>query len=127
MKEAYRKWLMSNNQRQSKELNQLSAWKRSKELMVMSKTDIRVVVGLLTGHSPLKRHLSLMGVINDPTCRGCQETEETSSHILCECDYFSAQRFEYLGRHIIEPWELSNIPAKLLKKFISATGLLITK
>jgi len=36
------------------------------------------------GHSQLNRHLSVMGIINDPTCN-CEEGLETAAHVLREC------------------------------------------
>jgi hypothetical protein len=42
--------------------------------------------GLLTGHNTLRRHLYIMGLSNNPTCKKCGTEEETSVHILCECE-----------------------------------------
>ncbi len=80
-------------------------------------------IGLLTGHCRLNRHLSIMGVVGDPLCRRCRSVEETSAHVLCECEELSAYRFEHLGRHLIEPWELRDIPVRCLLNFVSAVGL----
>ena len=118
-------WRDIKGQRQAKELNRGCPSARHKELFRLNKTGIRRVVGLLTGHCTLKRHLSIMGVIKDPVCRGCGYNDETATHILCECEAFSAHRFEHLGRHVIEPWELQDIPVKCLLIFASATGLFV--
>ena len=37
-----------------------------------------------------------MGIGNDPKCRKCG-TEETSVHILCECDALASLGYIYLG------------------------------
>ena len=34
--------------------------------------NLRLATGILTGHSQLNRHLSVMGVISDPTCNYCE-------------------------------------------------------
>ncbi|KAJ8936029.1 hypothetical protein NQ318_000690 [Aromia moschata] len=47
-------------------------------------------VGLFTGYCPLMRHLTTIGVKNDPDCRRCGEEEETSFHILYECPALAA-------------------------------------
>ena len=67
-----------------------------------------------------------MGVKNDPSCRGCYDDEETDVHILCECEASSAYRLEYLDRHLLEPWELHDIPVheQCLRNFASVTRLL---
>ena len=82
---------------------------------------MRKVIGLLTGHHPLKRHLTFMGVKNDPTCKGCHDDKETAVHILCEG--YSAYKFEHFVRHLLEPWELHDISIRCFMNFSSATGL----
>jgi len=44
-----------------------------------------VVTGLLTGYNT-PRHLHLIGLTNSPLCRRCGAEEETSVHILHECE-----------------------------------------
>jgi len=126
MKETYMAWIKSGNQRQAKELNQDLPWLRTKELLKLSRSEIRVAIGLLTGHCCLKRHLNIIGIVDNPICRGCHGAEESSLHILCECEYYSAKRFEYLGYHFVEPGELTSLPIKILLKFVSVIGLFET-
>jgi len=52
-------------------------------LLSFNRTQFRVVIGLLTGHNTVRRHLYVMGLSNNPTCRKCGTEEETSIHILC--------------------------------------------
>jgi len=60
--------------------------------------DATVVTGrLLTGHNTLRRHLYVMGMSNNPTCRKCGTEEETSVHILCECEALASLRHAHLG------------------------------
>jgi len=51
-----------------------------------NRTQTRAVIGLLTGHNTLRRHLHVMGLNDNPTCRKCGTEEETSAQILCECE-----------------------------------------
>ena len=120
----YKVWINSKDQRQTKELNQNYPGIRAKELLNLDKGQIKVAIGLLTGHCKLRRHLNIIGVKDSALCRGCLYEEESSSHVLCKCENYSAQRFEYLGYHMLDPWELMNVPIKCLLKFISAIGLL---
>ena len=64
-----------------------------------------------------------MGVKNDPICKGYYGSEETAVHVLSECEAYSANKFEHLSWHLLEPWELYNTPVCCLLKFASATGL----
>ena len=43
---------------------------------------LRILVGLLTGHADLNRHLTLISVRSDALCPLCQEEEESSLHFL---------------------------------------------
>ncbi len=95
-----------------------------KELLRLNMKGLRKVIRLLTSHCTLKRHLNIIGISADPICQGCKYKEETAVHIFCECEFYSALRFEHLGCHIIEPWELQDIPVRCLLNFVSATGLL---
>ena len=95
-KKQYLNWLSRKGQWQAKELNHGHPNTRQKELFKLSRNGMRKVSGLLTGHCPLKRHFTLMDVMNDPTCRGYHDEEETAEHILCECQAYSAYRFNIL-------------------------------
>jgi len=73
---------------QAKELITPSALK-TKQLLRLDRSNLRTVTGLLTGHCHLRRHQSLMGVAEDPECRGCLEDEETLGQVLMSCTAFS--------------------------------------
>jgi len=55
------------------------------QLLSFNRTQSRVVIGLLTRHNTLRRHLYIMGLSNNPTCRMYGTGEGTSVHNLCEC------------------------------------------
>ena len=55
-----------------------------------------VVIGMLTGHNALRRHLHVMGLSNNLICRKYGTKEETSVHILCECEALASLRHAYL-------------------------------
>jgi len=61
-------------------------------LLSFNRTQSRVVIGLFTGHNTLRRHLYRMGLSHNPTCRKCGTEEETSGHILCECEDLASLR-----------------------------------
>ena len=52
----------------------------------INRTQSRAVTGLLIRHNAPKRHLHLMGLSDSPLCRRCGAEDETSAHILCECE-----------------------------------------
>ena len=51
------------------------------------------------------------------------DSEEIVVHVLSECEINSAYRFEHLSQHLLEPWELHNIPVCCLLNFASAMDL----
>jgi hypothetical protein len=55
-------------------------------LLTFNRTKSRAIIGLLTGHNELRRHLYLIGLNHNPSCRRCGTEEKTSVHILCECE-----------------------------------------
>jgi len=56
------------------------------------RTDLRILIGLLTGHADLNRHLTLMRIRTDRACPLCQEDEETVLHLLGECSALVVKR-----------------------------------
>jgi hypothetical protein len=55
-------------------------------LLFVNRNHYRVVNGLLAGRKTLRRHLYITGLIDSLVCRRCEAEEETSSHVLCECE-----------------------------------------
>jgi len=70
--------------------------------MTFNSFQSRVVTGLLTDHNTLRRHLYLPGLLDSPLCRKCGVGEETSAHILCECEALASLRHVYLGSFFLE-------------------------
>jgi hypothetical protein len=86
--------------------------------------DSRVVMGLLIGHNTLKRHLHIMRLCNDPMCRKCGTEEETSVHILCECEALASLRHAYLVSFFLDPEDIREPGMGAIWNFAEGTGLL---
>jgi hypothetical protein len=82
-----------------------------------------VVTGLLNGHI-LKRHLYEMRLSNNPTCRKCGAEEDTSVHILCECEALASLRRTYLGSFFLDPEDIRRLGTGAIWNFAKGTGLL---
>jgi len=50
-----------------------------------------------------------MGLINGPLCRRCGAEEETSAHILCECEVLVSLRRTYLGSIFLDPKDIKSL------------------
>jgi len=65
-----------------------------------------VVAGLLTGHNILRRHLHILGLSSNPTCRKCGTEGENSVHILCECKVLATLRHADMGSLFLDPEDI---------------------
>jgi len=95
-------------------------------LLSFNRTQPRVVIGLLSEHNTLRRHLRvyIMGLSNISTCRKCGTEEETSAHILCECEAFPSLRHTHLGSFFLDPEDIRKINIGAIWNFGKGTWLL---
>ena len=56
------------------------------------------------------KHLYIMGLSDNPTCRKCGTEEETSVHILCECETLVSLRHAYVGSFFLDREDVMNLP-----------------
>jgi hypothetical protein len=94
------------------------------QLLSFNRTQSRVVIGLLTGHNTLIRHLHIVGLCNDPMCRKCGTEEETSVHILCECEALASLRHAYLGSFFLDLEDIRVLGMGAIQNFAKGAGLL---
>jgi hypothetical protein len=68
--------------------------------------------------------LLVMGLSNNLTCRNCGTEEETSVHILCECEALASLRHIYLGSSFLDLEDISVLGVGAIWNFVNGTGLL---
>jgi hypothetical protein len=84
-----------------------------------------VLRAILTGHAPVRKHLHIMGLFDgEPTCRFCRMETETVHHIICCCLALACQHYNFLGKLVAEPKDISMALLKDLCLFIRDTGLM---
>ena len=115
---------LGNTLRQARELISGPCPGTRTKLLSFNRNQSRVVTGLLTGHNTLKRHLHLLGLLESPLCRKCGVKEETSAHILCECEAQATLRYRHLGSYFLEPEEIKSTSLGAIWSFNKAAGLL---
>jgi hypothetical protein len=93
-------------------------------LLSFNRTQSMVVIGQLTGHNTLRRHLYIMGLSNNPICRKCGTEEETSGHSLRECEALASLRYTYLGSFFLDPEDITVLDMGATWNFAEGTGLL---
>jgi hypothetical protein len=117
-------WTNVAGHRQSKLMMGKPSQSLAADVLRLSRTQIRAVTGLMTDHCNLRKHLLTMGIFKEnPVCRLCNEKEETTFHIVFECEILAHRQFNLLG--FINPGE--KIPRRNLVKrlldFIKGTNL----
>ena len=100
-------WQSLNTCRQAKEMIKGGCLRRERDLLALPRQILRLVVGILTGYVPVQRHLSLMGLSNNPFCSYCDEAIESALHFLCYCSYFSVLRTAIWGNQVYTPMILT--------------------
>jgi hypothetical protein len=84
-----------------------------------------MVVAILTGHAPVRKHLRTVGLFEgDPTCRFCRKEVETVQHIICSCEALAHQRYKVFGNSFVKPKDISTASVRNLCLFIQDIGLL---
>lgn len=93
-----RRWKLVEGQRMSKMVLRSPSTQIAQTLLLMGRSNLRQVVGLVTGHGHWLKHLHRMGVFaGDPRCRKCGLQEETAEHLLFDCDALARSRFTIFG------------------------------
>jgi hypothetical protein len=64
-------------------------------------------MALVTGHGKTKSYLHRFKLADDPTCP-CNEGQQTSEHIIFDCNIFEAQRSSLIKQIMVSggPWPL---------------------
>ena len=114
---------LGDTQRQAPELISGPCLGAKAKFLSFNRTQSKTVTGLLTGHNTLRRHLHLMGLSDSPLCRRCGAEDETSAHIVCECETLSSLRYAYVGSFFLEPEDIKCISVWAIWNFSKATGL----
>ena len=116
-------WQRIYTQRQARELISGPCLGAKDRFLPFNRTQSRTVTGLLTGRNTLSRDLHLIGLSDSPLCRRCRAEDETSTHILWECEAVASLRHVYLGSVFLEPENFQRISLGANRKFSKATGL----
>jgi len=76
------------------------------------------VIGLLTGHNTMRKYLYILDLMASPWYKSCRPEQETSAHILWECEALATLSHTYLGCSLMETEDVLNLS-------LGATGTLL--
>ena len=122
-------WIVNQPCRQTKHFFPGPALRLSKELMKYGRTYFSALVQVITGHNFLNRHNSLVELgevdIDIAKCSYCNddEAEESSAHIISQCDAFAAKRMQIFGNPYFSTEEFALIKASKLIEFLKEANL----
>jgi ribonuclease HI len=99
------RWLSTPTARQTKIFLQSPNKNLSKKLLHHDRITLGELGRWILGHNFLLRHNHLLDPITfpSPICRKCQQGEETSSHLLLECEALGQSRYKIFGQHLLLP------------------------
>lgn len=117
-----RAWYGSNVSRLARKLIRPSK-KLTEGLLSLNKENLRWVVGILTGHCQLRKHLHRIGVARSSRCRKCGLAEESSEHILLECEALGRSRMLSLGPPGQEIATILRNPIGSICSFLKGAGV----
>lgn len=78
-------------------------------LLKMKREDLRMMVGIITGHCDLNHHLLKTGATDSGLCRGCLQDEETVEHVILYCTATNEARKKTGLQELIESCLTSSI------------------
>jgi hypothetical protein len=65
----------------------------------------------------------LLGLVDRPMCRRCEMGEETSAHVLCECEALALLRHAHLGSFSMELRDIMHTNVGAIYGYARAVGL----
>jgi hypothetical protein len=121
----YIAWKDLRGHRQGKHFIGRPCKRRAEDLFKLSRHQLKTAVAILMGHTPVRRHLYIMGLFDgDPTCRFCRMETKTIQHIICCWEVLARQHYNFFGKLFAEPKDISTASVRELCLFVRGTGLL---
>lgn len=95
----------------------------TKRLLNLSRSQLRAILGVLTGHWMVNYHLKNIGLVDSSSCRFCYEDDETTEHLVCFCTALEGIRLVHLGDTTVEPGVIRHIQSGRVLSFLGKLGL----
>ena len=96
------RWKAGKGCRQSKTLVSEPMASRTKYLQAMSRSKLKVAVGLLTGHTTLRAQMFKLGLTQRQDCRLCGDEKEDGEHTVYHCPTLACKRYKIPGSYVLE-------------------------
>jgi len=107
-------WQSICGQKQGKGFFKKPSEKKARELLSLSRNQLRIMTGLLTGQCHLRGHSFKTGLVYSPECDRCKQASKMVSHVLCDCVELTTLRFRHVGHHFMKPDDFEDISVRIL-------------
>jgi hypothetical protein len=101
--------------------------KLARFLRNLPRIKLGVLIGLLTGHVRLNKHLLGMGLLSDPTYAACGIEEKSTLHFMYVYPTLANLRTQIFGKPILSASEYQEISAGSFVKFAEKSGRFETR
>jgi hypothetical protein len=71
-----------------------------KSVLSLKRPQLHKLVSWVTGHTPLRNMLNKYYPHMSKTCRKCNKHDETSYHVLMECESTLTKRYQHIGNYL---------------------------
>ena len=110
-------WNSHNGCKHSKIFISSPSNKFTRYLLNCSKTALRNLTSIITGHCRLRKHMQIMGLRTTGTCRKCEEEQETPAHLIMECPTLIWHRLTTFGAPFLSQDQLLYIDIEKIHSF----------
>ena len=115
------KWINNEKYRQTKMFFPEVDINKSNQLLNLDRKKLKLMVALITGHCILRKHLSIMGLSDEPTCPKCGQEDDTPLHFFSTCCNYNDIRLSILGNSQLSKSNLKCTNIYILLRFINAS------
>ena len=97
--------------------------RRADEALALSRQDLRLLVGILSGHCGLRAHQHRINKSDVGVCRFCLVGQETPLHFLCECEALARKRNISLGKGFPTMLDIKQMKFQMVVNFFKRLDL----
>lgn len=116
-------WKETPAQKHAKALMICPDAKLANKLIEMDRKNLRMAMGIITGHSCFNKYLYIINKSTTKLCRFCEEEDETMMHFLCDCNRISASRKRILAAEHLDESNMNELDITDLLTFLKKKGM----
>lgn len=114
----------ANRYRESRKQVRIQTPKDLKDLINLTRRELRKIVAILTGHNNLRVHLKRMKLTQDDRCHKCRRGIEDANHLMGSCPAYWRERITCLGSLSFSLEEWTALRYTRIAKFLIQVGRL---